>query len=90
MAAASAKKEKQEHEQLNRRHHERRRVDTFKEEPGQERVALNDEQADCRANAPILLKGLTWLVVFRQPVAGPRRRQGIGQGAQLFFQCQVS
>jgi hypothetical protein len=29
----------------------------------------------------VLGEGLARLVVFRQPVTGPRRRQGIGQGA---------
>src|SRR5262245_37066874 len=29
------------------------------------------------------------IVVFGQPVAGPWRREGVGQGAQFFFQCQV-
>src|SRR5262245_37993025 len=37
----------------------------------------------------VLGKGLARLVVFGQPVTGPGRKQGIGQGTQLLFQFQV-
>jgi hypothetical protein len=32
---------------------------------------------------------LAWFVEFGQPVAGPRGRQGIGQGPQPAFEFQV-
>ena len=52
--------------------------------PTRQLVALADGVA-----VQVLLEGLARLVVFRQPVTGPRTRQGIGQGAQPFFQFQV-
>src|SRR5262245_14568313 len=60
--------------------------------PGTATRHASSSEVAALANRPgvqVLGKRLARLVVFGQPVTGPGRKQGIGQGAHLLFQVQV-